>query len=125
MKMTFIKAVCVILSVVFLTSFSTGVQAQDEEDLLINQPLTWSINSIQIVWSVSQDSISTLQTRYIYGSSLNNVKTKSSETTASFRIRLLSASQNLPRTQSPDILPTRAGPSDSVCIRSRITRISA
>ena len=54
--------------VVFLVTFvfsSVRVSAQD--DVLIEPPLTWSINSIQIVWSVEQGATTTQETKFIYG----------------------------------------------------------
>lgn len=46
-----------------------------EEDILIEPPLTWSINSIQIVWSVSQGATTTQETKFIYGADKVNSET--------------------------------------------------
>lgn len=46
-----------------------------EEDILIEPPLTWSINSIQIVWSVSQGATKTQETKFIYGADKVNSET--------------------------------------------------
>ena len=72
MKVRFFHA-----TVVFLLTFvfsPLSVYAQDE-DILIEPPLTWSINSIQIVWSVSQGATTTLETKFIYGSDKVNSET--------------------------------------------------
>ena len=57
----------ILLSVLLLTSFSANIQAQDKDNLIIEPPLTWSINSIQIVWSVNQGATEMKQTKFIYG----------------------------------------------------------
>lgn len=46
------------------------VYAQD--NVLIEPPLTWSVNSIQIVWTVSQGVTTTQETRFIYGADENS-----------------------------------------------------
>ena len=63
-------------TVVFLLTFvfSTLSAYAQEEDILIEPPLTWSINSIQIVWSVSQGATQTQEDRLDYGD--NQVKNK-------------------------------------------------
>ena len=64
-------------TVVFLLTFvfsTLGVYAQDE-DILIEPPLTWSINSIQIVWEVTQGSTKTQEAKFIYGADLINSET--------------------------------------------------
>lgn len=64
-------------TVVFLLTLLVApicVYAQ-EEDILIEPPLTWSINSIQIVWSVSQGTTTTQETKAIYGITQNNSET--------------------------------------------------
>ncbi len=68
-------------TVVFLLTFvfsSLSVYAQDE-DILIEPPLTWSINSIQIVWSVTQGATQTQETKFIYGADQVNSETFSKE----------------------------------------------
>ena len=65
------------LTVVFLLTMFVApfcVYAQ-EEDILIEPPLTWSINSIQIVWSVSQGATTTQETKFIYGADKVNSET--------------------------------------------------
>ena len=57
-------------TVVFLLTFvfsTLSVYAQDE-NILIEPPLTWSINSIQIVWEVTQGKNTTQQTKIIFDS---------------------------------------------------------
>ena len=64
-------------TVVFLLTFvfsTLCVYAQDE-DILIEPPLTWSINSIQIVWSVSQGTTTTQETKKIFDSNQINSET--------------------------------------------------
>ncbi|MBQ2620747.1 MAG: SEL1-like repeat protein [Thermoguttaceae bacterium] len=64
-------------TVVFLLTFvfsTLSVYAQDE-DILIEPPLTWSINSIQLVWSVSQGATTTQETKKIYGTDQVNSET--------------------------------------------------
>ena len=64
-------------TVVFLLTLFAAplcVYAQ-EEDILIEPPLTWSINSIQIVWSVSQGATTTQETKFIYGADKVNSET--------------------------------------------------
>ncbi|MBQ3349488.1 MAG: SEL1-like repeat protein [Thermoguttaceae bacterium] len=64
-------------TVVFLLTLFVAplcIYAQ-EEDILIEPPLTWSINSIQIVWSVSQGATTTQETKFIYGADKVNSET--------------------------------------------------
>lgn len=57
-----------------LALFLTPVCVYAQNDVLIEPPLTWSVNSIQIVWSVSQGVTTTQETRFIYGSDENSNK---------------------------------------------------
>ena len=72
MKARLFHSTIVFLLTLLATPLSIYAQ---EEDILIEPPLTWSINSIQIVWSVSQGASKTQETKFIYGADKVNSET--------------------------------------------------